>query len=193
MRETIRSSRVWLGLLVVVAFGALAVGGASGFDSGAHVKRFTSHRYGYSLVVPRGWFAYPATTSVPANSSELPSVVDSSVDHFSGSDGGQIGVSATKMTPGLTLKSWAAGTPKRLQILFGCKPTAAVAGQVAGVAAAVFTIRPSCGGPLRLASTDYAVARGGYGYDIRVVSSASSQAHDHAVFEQTLTTFRFTR
>ena len=120
MRETIRSSRVWLGLLVVVAFGALAVGGASGFDSGAHVKRFTSHRYGYSLVVPRGWFAYPATTSVPANSSELPSVVDSSVDHFSGSDGGQIGVSATKMTPGLTLKSWAAGTPKRLQILFGC-------------------------------------------------------------------------
>jgi len=144
-------------------------------------------------VVPRGWFAYPATTSVPANSSELPSVVDSSVDHFSGSDGGQIGVSATKMTPGLTLKSWAAGTPKRLQILFGCKPTAAVAGQVAGVAAAVFTIRPSCGGPLRLASTDYAVARGGYGYDIRVVSSASSQAHDHAVFEQTLTTFRFTR
>jgi hypothetical protein len=69
------------------------------------------------------------------------------------------------MTGGLTLKTWSAGTPKRIHLTLGCKPKGPIASTIGGVRAAVYTLPPSCAS--ERVGLDDVVARAGYGYDIR--------------------------
>jgi hypothetical protein len=168
-------------MMGVLVWTSVVVMSAAGSHSGTRATRFTSRRYGYSLVVPPGWLAHRAVRSFGANSAYFPLTDDPAVDHFTApiQDGGTIAVSATKVRASLTLKAWSAGTPKRVQVTLGCKPKAPIPSKVGGQAAAVFSIPPTCGGT-GVAGIDYAVAHHGYGYDLQVVSVPSHQMHDRA-------------
>jgi hypothetical protein len=180
----------------VLVSACAVVTSAAGSHSRTQATRFTSRRYGYSLVVPPGWVAHRAVRTVASNSAYFPYADDATVDHFTapGQDGGTIAVSATRVRASLTLKAWSAGTPQRVQLSLGCKPKGPIPSKVGGQAAAVFSIPPICGGSGdAYVGIDYAVAHRGYGYDLQVVSVPSHQMDDRAVFEQTLKTFRFTQ
>jgi hypothetical protein len=188
------STRVLVALAAFVVCGvaaAVAVGSVAGVRNG---HRFTSARYGYSLVVPTGWVVHPSASPHPANSPYLPKAEDPSADRFTspGRDFGVIVVTATRVAPGLTHETWSAGTPKRVQLSFGCIPGSFTRASVGGEPAAVFVIPPSCGAT-GYAGVDYAVAHDGYGYDVELVSLPSYRVRDRAIFSQLLKSFRFTR
>jgi hypothetical protein len=188
--------RVRYRLLIGVALVSTAVAGTAFGGSGAsQVGRFVSKRYGFSVVAPAGWVVYPATSSVSANSAYLPIADSPQADSFRapGTDGGVIGITRTKVGRALTLKTWASGTPKRFEILIGCKPKGPRIGKIATEPAAIFTLAATCPGGPAYAAVDYAVAHNGYGYDIQLVSLPKNQARDVNDFEQMLKTFKFSR
>lgn len=179
--------------LALVA-GAIVVAGAAGGRSSASDARFVSHRYAFSVTIPAGWMVHRASVARPVNSPYLPTVDAPDVDSFTSpaQELWSIAVSATKVNPKLTLDAWSAGTPKRIQLTLGCRPTHPTTTTIAGSRAAVFTIPPSCGGT-GWAALDYAIVRAGYGYDIVETSLPSSQVRHRVVLAQILRTFRFSR